>query len=101
MAEQIFAEGMKAFKPREKAPDFIKADIVINVVEFAEFMKLHAKPDRTLRIQIKEGRNGNYYSALDEWTKPADDTHHRDHREEAPNETKYPTPEIDESSIPF
>ncbi len=100
MADVIFTEGLKAFKPREKAPDWVKADIVINTVEFAAFMKQHAKPDRTLRIQIKEGKTGNYYAALDTWEKPTDNEH-RDHRDEAPNETAYPTHDINPDDIPF
>lgn len=64
----IFTEGLKAYKPRDKAPDWIKADIAINVTEFVAFLQNHAKPDGTVRIQIKEGKTGNYYAALDQWT---------------------------------
>jgi hypothetical protein len=68
MSEIIFAEGMKAYKPRDKAPDWVKADLVFTVTEFMDFLLNHAKPDGTVRIQIKEGKTGNYYAALDQWT---------------------------------
>ena len=71
MSDITFAEGMKAYKPREKAPEFVKADIVIDVAKFTVFINDHAKPDGTVRIQIKEGKTGNFYAALDQWTADA------------------------------
>ena len=61
---------MRACKPRDAAPDWIKADLVINVAAFTVFINDHAKPDGTVRIQVKEGKTGKWYASLDQWASP-------------------------------
>jgi hypothetical protein len=95
MAEIIFTEGMKAFKPRDTAPEFVKADLLIDVAKFTVFINDHAKPDGTMRVQIREAKTGNYFAALDQWTKPAPKT------ADAPTEARYTPPEINPDDIPF
>lgn len=69
MSDTIFTEGMIVKPPHEKAPEFVKANVSIKVDEFITFLENHAKPDGWVNIQIKEGRTGKWYSALDQWTK--------------------------------
>lgn len=68
MSDIIFTDGMKVFKPRDNAPAFVKADVIVDVAKFTVFLHDHAKPDGTVRIQIKEGNKGPYYASLDQWT---------------------------------
>ena len=57
-------------KPRDAAPDWIKADLVINVAAFTVFINDHAKPDGTVHIQVKEGKTGKWYASFDQWASP-------------------------------
>ena len=43
----VFIDGVNVFQPNEKAPDFVKASLVIN------------------RTQIKESKQGKLYASVD------------------------------------
>ena len=58
MAEKQFPNGIRAFKPNEKAPDFVKADLTINKAELTTW--LQSQPD-TIRLSVKESQKGTYY----------------------------------------
>jgi len=81
-----FVNGMKIYRPSEKAPQFVKANIEINCKELVEFMRANHK-DGKIRIDIKEGKQkedgtrGNLYADLNtyeatksptksDWAKP-------------------------------
>lgn len=83
MTDRIFTDGMRVFKPSEKAPEWVKADIVIDVTKFTAFLENHATPDGAVRIQVLQGRTGNYYSALNQFT---NDYANRTHQDEAPKD---------------
>jgi hypothetical protein len=61
--ETVFADGMKAFKPHDRAPEFVKAELVIDCQQFEDFMKANHVMGE-IRITIKEGQKGPYYAAL-------------------------------------
>ena len=58
MAEKQFPNGIRAFKPNEKAPSFVKADLTINKAELTTW--LQSQPD-TIRLSVKESQKGTYY----------------------------------------
>ena len=58
MAEKQFPNGIRAFKPNEKAPAFVKADLTINKAELTTW--LQSQPD-TIRLSVKESQKGTYY----------------------------------------
>ena len=72
MAETIYPQGLKAFEPRKGAPEYVKADIVITVDEFIQWLKNNDKlfseykGNAQLRCQMKEGKSGLYIS-VDTW----------------------------------
>ena len=39
MSERITAKGIRAFKPHEKAPSWVKASVVISVNELNDFIR--------------------------------------------------------------
>ena len=58
MAEKQSPNGIRAFKPNEKAPAFVKADLTINKAELTTW--LQSQPD-TIRLSVKESQKGTYY----------------------------------------
>lgn len=75
-----FVNGMKVYRPSEKAPSFIKANIEVNCKELLEFMRANHKEGKIL-ININENKKGNLYACLNtyeatksptksDWAKP-------------------------------
>lgn len=62
MADQTFVNGIKAFKPGDKAPDFIIANLKFSKSELLEFLK--TQPDE-FKAVVKRSSKGGYYVALD------------------------------------
>lgn len=66
-----FIEGLRAFKPHEKAPDFLKANLLISRDDRNKFLEWVAnQPDGDIRIDIKESKKETYYCALNDYKKP-------------------------------
>jgi hypothetical protein len=67
-----FPDGLRVFKPHEKAPDFVKANIEIEKAKLIEWLK--GQPD-TVKLQIKESKKGGYYAAINDYqgAKASDD----------------------------
>jgi len=67
-----FVNGLRVFKPNEKAPDFVKANLVINCKELVEFMRAN-HTDGQIRIDIKLAKTGNLYAELNTWKREKQD----------------------------
>lgn len=70
MSEKQFVEGFWANKPNEKAPDFVKAEISVDLKRFFEWAKewKNTNPDeKYLRVTVKESQKGEYYGELNTW----------------------------------
>lgn len=100
--EKEFVNGLRVFKPHEKAPDFIKLDMSIEVSDLLAW--LGAREEKELRIQVKESKKGKLYAEVDNWKK--------EHKSERPAYAKkpvddglpkvdYPTEDINPEEIPF
>jgi len=63
--ENQFVNGMRVYKPSEKAPDFIKANIEVDVATLTLWLEEHANGTGKVRIVVKEGKSGAYYAAKD------------------------------------
>jgi len=63
-----FVNGLRVFKPNEKAPEFVKANLVINCKELVEFMRAN-HTDGQIRVDIKLAKTGNLYAELNTWKK--------------------------------
>ena len=72
-----FVEGIIVFKKSEKAPDFVKAEIVINPRTLVDWIK--ANPEeltdnerfgKQLKLTLKEAKEGGLYLDLNNYKKP-------------------------------
>ena len=64
-----FVDGLRVYKPSEKAPEFIIANLEFDVVKLNTFLEAHANDTGKVRAVIKMSREGNrYYAALDSYT---------------------------------
>lgn len=64
MSEVKFPEGIRAYKPNENAPDFIKANIQINTNELLGWLQ---GQEGSVRLALKEAKSGNFYLQVDEY----------------------------------
>lgn len=67
----IFVDGLNIYTPSENAPDWIKANMVINptkLVKWLEQNDQHLKEGKhglEVRLEIKESAQGKLYAAVD------------------------------------
>ena len=62
MADIEWMDGLRIFPPNDKAPDFVKGDIVINPEQAIAWLK---KQDGTVRLELKtEKSDGSLYATL-------------------------------------
>ena len=63
MAEEIeFPKGLMVKKPRDNAPDFVKASISIKVEELIEW--LSGRDGEWVNLDVKESKGGKWYAAV-------------------------------------
>lgn len=60
-----FPQGISAFKPNDKAPSFIKANISIKKADLIDW--LNSQGD-TVKLDLKESREGKYYLSVNDFT---------------------------------
>ena len=67
----IFVDGLNVFTPNENAPDWIKADMVINPTQLVKWLRENdqylkeGKRGLELRLQIKQSAQGKLYASVD------------------------------------
>lgn len=67
----IFAEGISVFNPHEKAPEFVIANVKININKLNDWCVANEdkltdyKGDAQLNLVIKEGKDGKKYASVD------------------------------------
>jgi len=90
--EAKFIDGLRAYAPRDNAPSFVKANLVVNVAELQAWL---AGRSGEVRIDIKESRGGKYYASENDY-KPSS---------EAPKPSRAPAKAdqsgFEDDSIPF
>lgn len=68
MAEKIFPDGVRAFKPRNGAPDFVKGSIVISPRKLVDWLKANPEflseyeGEKQLKLDLMDGTKGFYLS---------------------------------------
>ena len=71
----IFAEGLRFFKPNEKAPSWIKGNVTINLQELREFIKKQDFKEPVMRLGLcKSEKKGTYYFTLNDWKPTSKDS---------------------------
>jgi len=86
MAEPIFVNGMIVKKP-ENAPDFIIANLSINVDDFISFMKKYEAEGR-VRITLLQSKRKNVpYAKLNDWKPQANQQQNESYNDFPANES--------------
>ena len=65
MSDIKFVDGLRVFKPSEKAPGFVKCDLVLNRSELMAW--LHDVEGDSVRVSIKERKKGAWYAAVNDF----------------------------------
>ena len=61
-----FVNGLRAQKPNDNAPDFVKGKLSIKREDLMAW--LSERQEEWINVQIKEsGRTGNWYAEVDTW----------------------------------
>jgi len=80
MEKTEFVSGLYAYKPHEKAPDFIKASLSVRRTQFIEW--LNSKSDEFVKIDILESKDKTkWYASINTYKK---------HTYSVPNQTPIP-----------
>ena len=67
----IFVDGLNIYTPSENAPDWVKADMVINPTQLVKWLEQNdqylreGKRGLELRLQIKQSAQGKLYASVD------------------------------------
>lgn len=75
--ETIFPEGLIVFSPHKKAPDFVKATIILTPRKLVEWLKENedlleeSKYGKQLRMTLKESKGGLLYLQVDTYKRDA------------------------------
>jgi hypothetical protein len=69
MSDIKFVDGLMAFPPFEKAPDFVKCALSIDRLKMIAW--LTAQTGEKIKVDVKVGRSGKWYASVNEW-KPKD-----------------------------
>jgi len=65
--EKVFPKGIMAFKPNEKAPEFVKANVMVTPNELISWLKENDehlndyKGNKQLKLQLLENDKGYYF----------------------------------------
>ncbi len=65
MADIEFIEGLLAKAPNDKAPEYVKAKLSIKREDLIGWLK--QRDDEWINADVKVGRSGNWYVAVDAW----------------------------------
>lgn len=78
--EKVKANFIKTFKKSEKAPEFVLGKAIINIDEFAAFVKAgehiseykdkNEKVNRQVKLDILKSKEGDIYFTIDTYQKP-------------------------------
>lgn len=67
----VFVDGLNIYTPSENAPDWVKADMVINPTQLVKWLEKNdqylreGKRGLELRLQIKQSAQGKLYASVD------------------------------------
>lgn len=67
----VFVDGLNIYTPSENAPEWVKADMVINPTQLVKWLEKNdqylreGKRGLELRLQIKQSAQGKLYAAVD------------------------------------
>lgn len=72
MAEKIYVEGFRGFKPNEKAPDFVLGTLIVTPKEFIDFLNNKCSKHFTeyngkqqIKFQVLRSKDGGLTFVVD------------------------------------
>lgn len=65
MADIEFIEGLRAKAPNDRAPEYVKARLSIKREDLIGW--LQQRDEEWINADVKVGRSGNWYVAVDTW----------------------------------
>jgi hypothetical protein len=68
MSTKEFPDGIRVFKPNDKAPSFIKGNISIKKSELINWLQSQGEE---VKLNIKESQKGTYYLEVDTYKREA------------------------------
>lgn len=87
----MFADGISWKEPMETAPEWIIGNFSVKVDKFKEFLDQHVNERGWVNFDVKRGKSGNVYVALNTW-KPGTPV---GEQKVAPTKTvQYPTEDL-------
>lgn len=93
MSTVQFPTGINAFKPNDKAPSFIKANLSIKKADLIEWLKTQGD---TIRLDLKESKDsGKYYLSVNDFTAKKDENKAGAYTEQVKKQVS------DDSDLPF
>ena len=69
MQDKIWVDGMRVYKPDERAPQFVKVNVVLHREDLMAW--LATQTDDKIKVQVKEASAGHYYAEVDTYKKEA------------------------------
>lgn len=98
--EKQFTKGLFFNKPNEKAPDFVKGSLSINVHEFTQWLEQNKNAKGYVNIDLKESQQGKFYAEKNSW-EPTQAQQPQE-QPQAPGEDYFENKqEINTETIPF
>ena len=77
MAEKVYVEGFRGFKPNEKAPDFVLGTLIVTPKEFIDFLNNKCSKYFTeyngkqqIKFQVLRAKDGGLTFVVDTYVKP-------------------------------
>jgi len=70
MSDPIFADGFILKAPHEKAPEWVKGSLSINVAEAIAFLEKNKDTKGWVNLDLKVGKSNKWYVQKNDW-KPA------------------------------
>lgn len=62
-----FVDGIRVFLPHEKAPDFVKLNLLFEVEKLVAWLEANKDEEGTVRADLKQSKGGNLYLSLNDY----------------------------------
>lgn len=102
MAEKIFVDGLFYNLPNTKAPEWVLANLSINVKKFTEFLQEQEAERGWVNIDVKKSKSGSIYCEVSTYKPKSQGNLQPQPSPEAQNEAiSDETPIVSIEDIPF
>ena len=85
--ETKFVNGLRVFKPHEKAPDFVKLNFSANAQELADWLLANKDEEGRVKFDLLKSKNDKLYLKLNDYRKPSNNDYPKDKNDEIDPDT--------------